>query len=341
MSKLLALLALLLPLLVAADERILSFHSDIVVRQDGRIQVTETIRVRAEGDRIHRGIYRDFPTEYEDPRGYRYAVEFVPIAVLRNDAIENFHTQRIARGVRVYFGSANRHLAPGEHAYEIRYEANRLLGYFEDHDELYWNVTGFDWGFAIDAASATVRFDFPVLGSDFAHEAYTGASGASGENYASRVDAEPAVQFTVTEPLLPRHGLTIVVGWPKGLVSEPDNLTRARWLLADNLDLLAALVGLLLLFAWYVPVWLRYGKDPNAGVLVTRYEPPEGFSPASLRYIEQMQYDDKVMTAAVVNLAVKGYLRIDVEPGADGFLGIGKEQDQHSLSRLEPPSGQR
>ena len=98
-------LALLLPLLAAADERILSFHSDIVVRQDGRLQVTETIRVRAEGDRIHRGIYRDFPTDYRDAQGNRYVVEFVPIAVLRNDAIESFHSQRIKRGVGLFFYS--------------------------------------------------------------------------------------------------------------------------------------------------------------------------------------------------------------------------------------------
>jgi uncharacterized membrane protein YgcG len=331
-------LALLLPLLAAADERILSFHSDIVVRQDGRLQVTETIRVRAEGDRIHRGIYRDFPTDYRDAQGNRYVVEFVPIAVLRNDAIESFHSQRIKRGVRVYFGSANRHLPPGEHTYEFRYEANRLLGYFDDHDELYWNVTGFEWAFPIDTASATVRFDFPVAAGELSQEAYTGPYGARGDNYVARIDAAPGVHFRATEPLSPQNGLTIVVAWPKGFVSEPDALTRAGWLLGDNLNLLVAFGGLLLMLAWYVPVWLRYGKDPDGGVLVTRYEPPEGFSPASLRYIEQMHYDDKVMTAAVVNLAVKGYLRIDVNEGSDGFLGIGGDQDEYSLTRLEPGS---
>jgi hypothetical protein len=332
-------LVLLLPLLAAADERILSFHGDIVVRQDGRIQVTETIRVRAEGDRIHRGIYRDFPTEYLDAHDNRYLVEFVPIAVLRNNAIESFHSQRIERGVRVYFGSANRHLPPGEHTYEFRYEANRLLGYFDDHDELYWNVTGFDWAFPIDTASAIVRFDFPVAASEISHEAYTGPHGARGEDYTSRVDAGPAVHFRATDPLSPQNGLTIVVAWPKGLVSEPDTLTRAGWLLGDNLNLLVALAGLLLMLAWYVPVWLRYGKDPGGGVLVTRYEPPAGFSPASLRYIEQMHYDDKVMTAAVVNLAVKGYLRIDVDEGTGGFLGIGGGEDEYTLNRLEPRAG--
>jgi len=64
--------------------------------------------------------------------------------------------------------------------------------------------------------------------------------------------------------------------------------------------------------------------------------PPDGFSPASLRYIRQMYYDDKVMTAAVVNLGVKGYLRIDVEEGSDGFLGFGKEEDEYTLVKTNP-----
>ena len=49
-----------------------------------------------------------------------------------------------------------------------------------------------------------------------------------------------------------------------------------------------------------------------------------------------MYYDDKVMTAAVVNLAVKGYLRIDLEEGADGFLGLGKEDDKYALIKTNP-----
>ena len=208
-----------------------------------------------------------------------------------------------------------------------------MLGFFDDHDELYWNVTGFDWAFPIDKAGATVSLDFDVPAGAITHEAYTGPLGASNRDYRSRVDADGHVHFTATQPLSPVNGLTIVVGWPKGFVDEPTRLTRAGWLLRDNLNLLIAVGGLLLLLAYYIPVWRRFGKDPEAGVLVTRYVPPKGFSPASLRYIRQMYYDDKVMTAAIVNLAVKGYLRIDVEEGSGGFLGIGKEQDKYSLVR--------
>ena len=55
----------------AQDERILSFHSDITIDEDGSMTVRETIRVRAQGLKIKRGIYRDFPTTYRDRAGKR------------------------------------------------------------------------------------------------------------------------------------------------------------------------------------------------------------------------------------------------------------------------------
>jgi len=298
--------------------------------------------VRAEGNRIRRGIYRDFPTEYFDKLGNRYEVDFRPLAVLRNNAREDFHAQKDRNGQRVYFGSSSRYVEHGEHTYMFRYKANRLLGFFEEHDELYWNVTGFDWAFPIDSASATVTFAFDMPAAEISHEAYTGPYGASERNYTSRVDGSGRTYFKASGPLSAVNGLTVVVGWPKGYVVEPTRIERAGWLLKDNMNLLIALAGFVLLLAYYIPVWRRFGKDPEEGVLVTRYEPPKGFSPASLRFIRQMYYDDKVMTAAVVNLAVKGYLSIDVTEGSNGFLGIGKEAGTHSVRKTDagtnPPS---
>ena len=307
----LATVLLLLPLTVVADERILSFHSDIRVFADGMIEVTETITVRAEGDRIRRGIYRDFPVEYEDRLGNRYEIRLEPLAVMRDDRPEAFHTQRMQRDVRTYFGSADRLIAPGVHTYRFRYRANRMLGFFDEHDELYWNVTGFDWAFPIDEASATVRLEFDAPRDRLMVDGYTGPMGSRAQDYSRRLDEDGNVQFKANSPLSAVNGLTIVVGWPKGFVTAPSAWRKAGWLLADNANLLVAVIGFALMLLYYVPTWRRYGKDPEPGVIVTRYEPPTGFSPASLRYIRQMYYDDKVMTAAIVNLAVKGYLTIE------------------------------
>ena len=337
--KRLLLLWLLLSSAAAADERILEFHSDILVRRDGWIDVTETITVRAESKRILHGIYRDFPTDYRDNFGNKHVVAFKPLQVLRNDLPEAYHASEYYNGVRVYFGSADRYVDAGEHTYTFRYRAGRMLGFFVKHDELYWNVTGLDWEFPIDRASATVSFEFEPPANQVFVEAYTGPAGGKGRDYTASVRDFPAVNFATSRPLPAHNGLTIVVGWPKGYVDEPGDMQRLGWILKDNAALLVALSGLLLLLAYYIPVWRYFGRDPEAGVLVTRYLPPAGFSPASLRYIRQMYYDDKTMTAAVVNLAVKGYLRINASVKSGGFFSFGSKENEHSLTRLAPGAG--
>ena len=311
----------LLPLVAAADERILEFHSDIKVFPDGNVEVTETITVRAEGKQIRRGIYRDFPVEYVDRLGNEHHIRLQPLVVMRNDRREDFHTVRSGRDVRTYFGHKDRYIERGEHTYLFRYRVNRMLGFFDGHDELYWNVTGNEWAFPIDKATATVRLEFDAPRDALALDGYTGRLGSNAQEYGRFVDGVGDVHFQADKPLPVAHGLTIVVGWPKGYVEEPSTFDRARWVLADNANLLVVTGGLALLFLYYIPLWHRHGRDPEEGVIVTRYTPPSGFSPASLRYIRQMYYDNKVMTAAIVNLAVKGYLEIE------------KSGDKHTLRK--------
>ena len=148
--------------------------------------------------------------------------------------------------------------------------------------------------------------------------------GARGKEFILTRGSPGSATFESTRVLVPHEGLTIVIGWPKGFVQPPSQAQRAGWLLTDNVSLIVALFGLVAMLIYLVPVWRNHGKDPEEGLIVTRYEPPEGFSPASLRYISQMYYDSKVMTAAVVNLAVKGYLQIRAS------------DDMHSLERSDP-----
>ena len=332
MKKVIALLILALPAAAYSDERILSFHSDVRVMTDGTIEVTETIKVRAEGHQIRRGIYRDFPVEYQDKIGNTYEIAIDVLAVTRNDRPEAFHTQRMSRHLRTYFGRSDRFIEHGEHTYTFRYRANKMLGFFDEHDELYWNVTGFDWAFPIDKATATVTLAFDVPRGAILVEGYTGPPGSKRQDYTRRMDEAGSVHFSANDSLSAANGLTIVVGWPKGFVDEPTRSQRIGWVLSDNRNLLAAVVGLVLLFSYYIPIWRKHGKDPEEGVIVTRYQPPAGFSPASLRYIRQMYYDQKVMTAAVVNLAVKGYLRINNNDGTHSLTILDAKERRPELA---------
>ena len=298
-----------------ADERILEFHGRIEVSADAGMQVTETIRVRAEGDRIRRGIYRDFPTTYRDAAGNRLRVEFEPVAVSRDGKPEAFHTEPVGNGVRVYFGNESVLLDPGEHRYEFSYRTRRQLGFFERHDELYWNVTGNGWAFPIDVASAEVVLPAGVPADAIGIEGYTGAQGAQGRDYAARVDGDSRASIRTTRALAPEEGLTLVVTFPKGIVAPPTDAERREWFLEDNAALLVAGGGLALLWLYYLVQWLRVGRDPKRGVIVPQYESPSALTPGALRYIERMGYDERCFAADLVDLARQGALTIREHDG--------------------------
>jgi uncharacterized protein (TIGR04222 family) len=330
------LLAALVVLSVAsrADERILDFHSDIRIEPDGGMEVTETIRVRAEGNEIRRGIYRDFPTDYEDRFGHRYRVGFTVHSVRRDGMAEPYRQQSIGNGVRVYIGNADLLLPPGEYEYQLRYRTDRQIGFFADHDELYWNVTGNGWGFPIDSVSARVSLPAKPTFKVGGIEGYVGAAGSTEQAYDAELEGDRNAVIRATRGLQPREGLTLVVSWPKEWIAEPTRAQELGYLLAQNAGLAVSIAGLLSVFLYFLLAWRKAGRDPEPGVIFPHYEPPERFSPASIRYISRMAYDTKAFSAAIINLAVKGHVDIDEAggkytlraiEGADAALAPGEQ----------------
>ncbi len=308
-----------------AEERIHNYHSNIVVDDKGDMTVTEIITVNAEGNKIQRGIYRDFPTRYKDHLGNKYNVGFSIVKVLRDRTPEKFHTENRSNGMRIYIGKKEHYLKKGDYTYLITYRTNRQLGFFDQHDELYWNVTGNDWGFPIDKASATVRLPEIIPRDSIEVEGYTGATGSKGQNYTASVMTDGDAYIETTRSLAQQHGLTIVVSWPKGYIDEPTTSEKIDHLLSDNHSLIVALTGLIILIAYYWLAWLKVGKDPEQGIIIPHYEPPKGYSPASLRYVLKTGYDNTCFAAAIINLAVKGFLTIEEEDDDYSLELTGKE----------------
>ncbi len=294
-----------------ADEQIISYHSVIQVNQDGSLLVTENIEVRAENHQIKRGIYRDFPTLYHDRLGTTTRVGFDLLSVKRDGQNENYHLQDRSNGVRIYIGSQSVILEPGNYSYQIQYRSTRQLGFFDNFDELYWNVTGNGWSFPIQQASATVLLPKAVNAGQITMTGYTGVQGSKQQFLTHHVADDNEFYFETTQPLEPYQGLTIVLDWPKGIVNEPDSQQRWQYFLQDNLHNVIAIGGVIIVCIYYLLIWLKLGKDPEQGVIMPLYQAPEGFSPASIRFISNMEYDDKCFAAALINLAVKGVINID------------------------------
>ncbi len=311
MMRLLAIfLAMLCCLSVRADERILDFHSDIDIAADGSMTVAETISVNAEGRKIRRGIYRDFPTRYRDRYGNRVTVLFEPIDVLRDGQAEPWHSAELENGLRVYFGDAKVTLDRGQHTYVFRYRTTRQLGFFDDHDELYWNVTGNGWDFTIDSASATVTLPGRVDPSQIKVEGYIGEQGDKTKNDTTKVNDAGQAFISAMAALPPRSGLTVVVSFPKGIVAEPTTDQKLAWFAADNRREAVLGVGLLILVGFLYWQWRRVGVDPEGGVIIPQYDPPAEISPAAARYVRRMGYDDRCFAADMVDLGVRGAVTI-------------------------------
>ena len=141
---------------IEAQERILSFNSQIQIGARGELTVLETIVVQVEGQQIKRGILRDFPTDYQDRFGRKVTVPFDVLSVKRDGQAETYSLPRQKNGVSVRIGNASVMLPRGRHVYEIAYRTNFQVGFFDTHDELYWNVNGNGWTFAMDEISAEV-----------------------------------------------------------------------------------------------------------------------------------------------------------------------------------------
>jgi Predicted membrane protein (DUF2207) len=297
----------------AAEEVIRNFVSDATVNTDGSLDVRETITVNAEGREIKRGIRRDFPTTYTDRNGVRVHVGFDVAAVTRDGADETYSTESMSNGVRIKIGNANVFLDRGEHTYVIRYRTTKQLGFFQDYDELYWNVTGNGWTFPIERASTTITL--PQGANIGGHAIYTGAQGSKGKD--AQVSSAQGNRFETqtTRRLSPGESFTVAVNWQKGIVTPSSESEKQRDRISDNFGYFILALTSVLVPLYYLWAWWRVGRDPPKGTIVPLFSPPEGMGPAGVRYVYKAGYDDKAFAAGVVGLAVKGHMKIFKEDG--------------------------
>jgi hypothetical protein len=303
-----------------AQERSLAierFHATIQVEPSGTIQVAESIVARFTGS--WNGIYRTIPVKYRTAQGLNWTLGLDLQGATDEDG----------RPLRVE-ASRERHYikykiwVPGaldaRRTVVLRYRATNGLRFFEEHDELYWNVTGDEWDEAIEAASA--RIELPPGTEGVRAIAFNGVYGSTAQEAAVET-LGATVRIAMPHALAFHEGLTAVVGWNKGVVAEPSATDRA--------------VGVPIpVFFLVFAIWRRRGKDPRRLPVTVRYEPPPGLTPGEAGTLLDNSADLRDVTATLVDLGVRGYLRFEERDDRKLFGLIGKRE--YLLNRLEPPS---
>lgn len=322
-----ALLAVLATVAAARSLTIESFDVQVRVERDGGIVVTETIRPHFEGE--WNGLYRDVPVQYRTPQGFNKTL----FVTMRSVVDESGNAYRVE-------SSRERHYrrfkvwVPGARdvtkTIVLTYHVPNALLFFEDHDELYWNITGDEWEVPIQSATATIELPPAVTGVRTL--AFTGAYGSRERDAEVAVDGS-LVRLQMRRELGFREGLTAVVGWDKGFVQEPPRTAAAGRFLRSNWPLFLPLLVLLgMLRLW----WVR-GRDPRRLPVVVRYDPPEGLTPAEVGTLIDNRPDMRDITATLVDMAVRGHMTIE-EKVQKKLLGM-LSDTEYIFTRKQPPAG--
>jgi len=286
------------------SEEIQNFYSDIYIKKDGTINVEENIEYDFEAARRH-GIYRDIPLRYD--YGYKkYGIKLdVEDVTDFKDVPYIYNVSKSGGWANIRIGDPDSTVS-GVHGYRIKYSVRGAVTFFEDHDELYWNVTGEQWRIPIQNAGANVYFDEDIT-DGVKTSCYTGAVGSENQDCNSEIN-NAGVKFKALNSLGGGEGLTIVVGIPKGIIEEPSSLSKSLWFISDNWYF-----GLpFLTFFTLLYFWKTRGKDPEGrGVIAVKYEPPEDLSPAEAGTLIDERANILDITSTIIDLAVRGFLKIE------------------------------
>ncbi|MGE8362767.1 DUF2207 domain-containing protein [Pseudomonas sp.] len=323
----LALLGLATAALANEDERITDYRVDLQVHTDGSLLVAEQITVEARGDAISRGIFRDFPVRMISLEGLQRSVTFDVLEVQRNGQPEPYQLESMGAVERVRIGSASQLLQPGRHTYRILYRTDRQLIARDGEDELYWNVTGNDWLFAIDRARISVQL--PDGADVLRFDAYTGPRGAQGKAFRLVAQDGARIELETTAPLAASEGFTVAVAWPAGLIQQPALGKRLLWALQDNPGVTLGSLVLLALLGYFLWQWRRVGRDPQRGLVIPLFQAPDGLSPAAAGFVWHrgfgMAYSPaKALTVALTSMATKRALNLSDSGKGYTVKAVGK-----------------
>jgi uncharacterized protein (TIGR04222 family) len=304
------------------------FDARIRVNSDASIDVTESITAQFIGS--YNGLYRTIPIKYRNAQGLNWTLG-VSLQSARDDQGHNLRTETSRQGASIKYkiwipGAVN-----ATKTLVLRYHATNGLRFFDEHDELYWNVTGDEWEVPIRAATAEI--DLPAGAAGLHAIAFNGKYGSTGSDARVTIDG-PVVRITMPHALDYHEGVTAVVGWDKGLVTAPTVTARAMEAATSNWPLIIPIPVFLLVF-WR---WWRRGRDPRRRPIAVQYEPPTGMSPGEAGTLLDNTVDMRDITATLVDLAVRGYLRIEEQQNPKLF-GLFGGATTYTLHRLKPADG--
>lgn len=325
-------------------EVIHDFQTEIKILKDGTVDIIEYIEYDF-GIADRHGIFRNIPYIKTNKEGKKFKLD-IDINEVVDEKGNKYKwktsTNSSTKEVSIKIGDPDKYVT-GIKKYFIHYHVSGAITYFSDHDELYWNATGDEWPVTIMKGLTKVVLPADIEQENIRAGCFTGERGSAVSDCQTSLQGKE-IYYETTRPLSPDEGLTVVVGFPKGIVDvlEPKPYVpfNETWYGKLILFSLALVIGGLLLF-WYVcyPLWIiykwfKYGRDPKVPIGVTRasYDPPKLGSGRALTPGETGALVDEVahshdISATLVDLARRGFLTIEEKKKKDFYFHKKKDND--------------
>ncbi|MCD6410532.1 DUF2207 domain-containing protein [bacterium] len=279
-----------------SPEKIKSFDVEINLNKDASFWVREKI-IYDFGPNHRHGIFRVIPT-----KGIR--ISKVQVFDEQNKPYK-FQTKENRQLLEIKIGDPNK-LITGVHVYNIEYKVEKGILFFEDHDELYWNVTGNQWKVPIEKVSAVVNLPEELPAENLQADCFTGFYGSKERDCRFFVSGKKEVRFVSLKDFSSGEGFTIVLGFPKGLVTIPV-FKKVLWGLERIIPFFIPLLTFFFLFYQ----WFTKGRDPKIKKpIVVQYEPPDNLRPMEVQAILKQKINNRAFSATLIDLAVRGFVKI-------------------------------
>jgi uncharacterized membrane protein len=307
----------------AETEIIKDFNANITIQKDGSILVTEKIVYDFGANQRH-GIFRDIPLKsVNGPQLY------IGVLEVKDEAGKPYqYTSSITNNIlKIKIGDPNI-LVTGSKTYIITYQVYNAIRTFEDHDELYWNVTGNEWPVIIQNANVSVILPDSSI-SNVKMNCFTGPYGSL-QKKCTFNQSGSSVHYSIIKPLNINEGLTIVLGIPLGYINKtylsPPSQNSSITSVLNSFSIFNILIIIAFLsacppFIIITEIFLKrliwrtkpkpvIPKELKEEPIIVEYDPPDNLAPIDIGTILDRRVDITDISSIIIDLAIKGYLKI-------------------------------
>jgi hypothetical protein len=270
--------------------------------RQGQLRIKERLEVTFT-DNNH-GILRAIPNHYKK---HRLQLKVHEVAS-PSGAPAQYTTYQSGDHTVLKIGDPDRTVTDAQ-SYTIDYSLSNVIGFYKEHDELYWNINGTQWTQPFERVTVRVQLPDGLKLDSHVPICYTGSFGASEQACAiSYNQADHVLVAQTNRKLSGGENLSIVAGFEKGFF-EPsawhETLGEYRGTIMKLLLPIVLIGGL----AWRH--WYKYGRDAKGrGTIVPEYEAPDGLKPIEAGTIADFRTDNNDITATIIDLAIRGYIKI-------------------------------